>query len=151
MKIIINKGIKLLIISLIVRTILSSILSTLYTLEIFTFIYGLVFLGVEKFFYNLVPNLIFVLLLCLSAQYLKFNGNIKLILYILFIIIFSSILGHYYMKDLQILFDTKASINDIIEDNYFTGYRYVTMLICYTTYVIIFYYKIEIPYQKSLK
>ena len=58
------------------------------------------------------------------------------------------LIGYYFMEDFRILINPKASFSDIIEKCYFSGYRFFTMYITYTIFVIIYYYNIDMPYQK---
>ncbi len=148
MKDIYIRGIKLLLILLTVRIILSSVLSTLYTMEFFTFIYALFFLSVGNFLYNALPNLVLVGILSCCTYYIRNNESIKLIISILSIQIIVILIGYYFMEDFRILINPKASFSDIIEKCYFSGYRFFTMYITYTIFVIIYYYNIDMPYQK---
>lgn len=52
------------------------------------------------------------------------------------------------MEDFRILFNPKASISNMIEECYFSGYRFFTMYITYTVFVIIYFYNIDMPFQK---
>ncbi len=151
MKDIYIRGIKLLLIILTVRIILSSGLSTLYTMKFFTFIYALFFLSVENFLYNALPNLLLLWILSCCTYYIHSKHAIKLILYILLIQVIVIFCGYYFMEDFQILFNLKASVSDIIERFYFSGYRFLSMSITYTLFVIIYYYKIDLPYQKMIE
>lgn len=56
--------------------------------------------------------------------------------------------GYYFMEDFRILFNPKASISNMIEECYFSGYRFFTMYITYTVFVIIYFYNIDMPFQK---
>jgi len=150
MKKIYCSGVKLLLKLLVLRIIIGSVLSTLYTFEFFTFYFALFFLSVENFLYNLLPNLILVLFLAISTIYIHKNNTLKLALYILSIQFIIVLCGYYFMEDFQILFKPKVTILEIIEMSYFSGYRFLTMFVTYTLFVIIFYYKIDLPYQKQL-
>lgn len=151
MKDIYIRGIKLLLILLTVRIMLSSILSTLYTMEFFTFIYALFFLSIENFLYNALPNLFLVGILSLCTYYIRNNESIKLIISILSIQIIVILIGYYFMEDFRILINPKSSLSDIIEKCYFSGYRFFTMFIIYTMFVIIYNYTIDLPYQKKME
>ena len=59
--------------------------------------------------------------------------------------------GYYFMEDFQILFNPKSTISDVIEKCYFSGYRFLTMFIIYNLFVIIYHYKIDLPYQKMVE